>query len=65
MFARLHNGVKPDDCSNTSKLRAICVDGIECLDSESMLAMIDWAEGNDCQLFVTRVTDNAMEIKSE
>lgn len=49
----------------SSKLRAICVDGIECLDSESMLAMIDWAEGNDCQLFVTRVTDNAMEIKSE
>lgn len=48
-----------------SRLKAICVDGIECLDSDSMVAMMDWADGNDCQLFVTRVTDEAMEVRCE
>ena len=52
-------------CMRNSKLKAICVDGIEALDSESMVSMMDWAEENDCQLFVTRVTDSDIEFKSE
>lgn len=52
-------------CMRNSKLKAICVDGIEALDSESMVSMMEWAEENDCQLFVTRVTDSDIEFKSE
>lgn len=43
--------------------RLICVDNLECLDTESFNAFIDHAQAlGDVQLFVTRVSDEALNI---
>jgi hypothetical protein len=47
-----------------SKLRAVCVDGIEALDSESMMNLMRWSDDNGVQVFVTKVSDEALKVES-
>lgn len=68
-FDRLNTAQQVDVAVEIAKLRAgdlgvICVDRIECLDSESLEAFRERALESGLQLFVTRVDDEEFSISS-
>jgi DNA repair exonuclease SbcCD ATPase subunit len=68
-FDRLNTAQQVEVAVEIAKLRAadlgvICVDRIECLDSESLEAFKAAALESDLQLFVTRVSDEGFAIET-
>ena len=72
------NGVPFDRANGSEKVRAavaiarlrageiglVCVDGLELLDTKSYAAFKKAAEASDLQMIITRVTDDALSVKS-
>lgn len=68
-FDRLNTAQQVEIAVEIAKLRAadlgvICVDRIECLDSETLKAFKDSALASGLQLFVTKVTDDQFSIET-
>lgn len=69
-FDRLNQAQQVQIAVDVAKLRTgelglMCLDGVECLDSTSMEALRVAAEESGLQLFVSRVTDDEFNIKTE
>lgn len=69
VFDRLNTAQQVEIAVEVAKLRAadlgvVCVDRIECLDSETLAAFRESALESGLQLFVTRVTDEGFQVET-
>ena len=69
-YDRLNTAAQIDIAVAIAKIRAkdlgiVCVDGLECLDDENFAAFEKAMTGSGLQCFITRVTNNPMEVTTK
>lgn len=70
VYDRLNTASQIDIAVAIAKIRAkelgiVCVDGLECLDDENFKAFEAAMQGSGLQCFITRVTNNPMEVTTK